>query len=173
MLSALAYEGFIFLGGIVPSSLDAMEARKRDLWSFQEMVCWWGLRLKLIRTRVGRPLLFCKHFSVKYPLYSPFSALTIRYFSFKLKANESVSLNIALPSGKKNNVLQFGSIKNPKGFCFISFLSTQNSSFCIFGVLMSDVPHICWALVELLLMLHIRVLVLCFCLMCCRSKPDT
>ena len=75
-------------------------------------------------------------------LNNPFGG--ILYFSFKLKANESDSLNIALPSGKKSNVLQFGSIKNPKGFCFISFLSTQNSSFCIFGVPM------CLIFVELL-----------------------
>ena len=46
---------------------------------------------------------------------------------------------IALPSGKKLNVLQFGSIKNPKGFGFISFLSTQEVQFL--RARGSDVPH--------------------------------
>ena len=96
MLSAIIYQGFICLGGIVPSSLGAMETCKRDLWSCQEMVCWWGLRLKFIRTRVGRPLLFCKQSPVKIckvPVvqFSLFSALQFLwrnptvYFSFKFK----------------------------------------------------------------------------------------
>ena len=94
--------------------------RKRDLGSFQEMVCWWGLRLKLIRTRVGRPLLFCKQFPVKYPLFSPFSASQFVWrnpiFSFKFKIWNPIFL-ITLPSGKFDqlNVLWFSSIKKPRG----------------------------------------------------------
>ena len=84
------------------------------------MVCWWGLRLKLIRTRVGRPLLFCKQFPVKYPLFSPFSASQFVWrnpiFSFKFKIWNPIFL-ITLPSGKFDqlNVLWFSSIKKPRG----------------------------------------------------------
>ena len=43
----------ICLEGIVLSSLDANETRKRDLWSCQQdMVCWWCLKFNLTRTRV-------------------------------------------------------------------------------------------------------------------------
>ena len=84
----------ICLEGIVLSSLDANETRKRDLWSCQQdMVCWWCLKFthsyqEYQGTRVRRPLLFCTHFPSKYPLFSPFSALQFVwriFFFFEFK----------------------------------------------------------------------------------------